>query len=165
LILRSLTDPKLRKKAVYTLFAVYVLLALNILFFIRSSLWSYYTYGEYFRENTNFVPFRAVAEFMSYMRDRNSYYHDMSFDNLVGNILIFLPSGVFLPALWKKQRRFRAFALTTAALIIGVEAVQFLTMCGSCDIDDFILNFFGAVIGYTLSRLKIIRKLMFISKE
>ena len=165
MILRLLTEPKLRAKIVYTLFIVYVLLALNLLFFIRSSLCGFCTYREYFRENTNFVPFRTVIEFIGYIRERNAYYLEMSKDNLVGNILISMPAGVFMPALWKKQRNFRVFALTIATAVIGVEVLQFITMRGACDIDDFILNFFGAVIGYTLSRLKIIRKLMFISKE
>ena len=43
--------------------------------------------------------------------------------------------------------------------------MQFLTMRGSCDIDDFILNFFGAVIGFSLTRIKIVRKLTFVGKE
>lgn len=125
----------------------------------------FYTYGEYFRENTNFVPFRTVIEFIGYIRDRDIYYLEMSKDNLVGNILIFMPLGVLLPAVWKMQRRSAVFFLTASAVIIGVEMIQFITMRGACDIDDYILNFFGAVIGYTLSRLKIVRKLMFVSKE
>ncbi|MBP5579771.1 MAG: VanZ family protein [Ruminococcus sp.] len=156
---------RLKKTIVFTLFAVYILLALNLLFFIRSSMRGFYTYGEYFRENTNFVPFRTVIEFIGYIRDRDIYYLEMSKDNLVGNILIFMPLGVFLPAVWKRQRRSAVFFLTASAVIIGVEMIQFITMRGACDIDDYILNFFGAVIGYTLSRLKIVRKLMFVSKE
>ena len=160
-----MTDLRLKKTIVLTLFAVYILLALNLLFFIRSSMRGFYTYGEYFRENTNFVPFRTVIEFIGYIRDRDIYYLEMSKDNLVGNILIFMPLGVFLPAVWKRQRRSAVFFLTASAVIIGVEMIQFITMRGACDIDDYILNFFGAVIGYTLSRLKIVRKLMFVSKE
>ena len=157
-----MTDVKLKRLIIYALFAAYVLLALNLLFFIRSSMWSFYTYGEYFRENTNFVPFRTVAEFAGYIRDRNRYYLDLSVDNLVGNLLIFMPAGVLLPALWKKQRSFCSFVLTIAAVIAGVEAVQFVTMCGSCDIDDFILNIAGAFTGFALTRLDIIKRLMFI---
>ena len=156
---------KLKKIIVFTLFAAYILLALNLLFFIRSSMRGFYTYGEYFRENTNFVPFRTVREFIGYIRDRDVYYLEMSKDNLVGNLLIFMPMGVFLPAVWEKQRRLVIFLLTASAVIIGVEIIQFITMRGACDIDDYILNFCGALIGYTLSRLKIIRKLMFVSKE
>ena len=52
--------------------------------------------------------------------------------------------------------------LTAAAVIIGVETIQFIAMCGACDIDDFILNITGAVMGFGLSRLNIVKRLMFI---
>ena len=153
---------KLKKIIVFTLFAVYILLAFNLLFFIRSSMWKYYTYIEYFRDYTNFIPFRTVIEFIGYIRDRNVYYLEMSKDNLIGNLLIFMPLGVFLPAVWKKQRRFVSFFLTASAVIIGVETIQFITMCGACDIDDYILNIAGALAGFALAGIKIIKRLMFI---
>ena len=156
---------RLKKNIVFTLFAVYILFALYLLFFIRRSMWNFYTYGEYFREYTNFIPFRTVVEFIGYIRDRDEVYGDLSVDNLWGNLAIFMPAGIFFPAIWKKQRTFRTFALTAAAVIIGVEILQFITMRGACDIDDFILNFFGAVIGFTLSRIKIIKKLTFLGGE
>ena len=124
-------------------------------------MWRYYTYGEYFRENTNFVPFRTVAEFIGYIRDRDEVYGDMSLDNLWGNLAVFLPAGVFFPAIWKKQRRFGSFLLTASAVIIGVETIQFAAMCGACDIDDFILNITGALTGFALSRLGIVQRLTY----
>ena len=153
---------RLKKTIVLTLFAVYILLALNLLFFIRSSMWKYYTYGEYFREYTNFIPFRTVIEFIGYIRDRDIYYLELSKDNLAGNLLIFMPVGVFLPAIWKKQRRFGSFLVTASAVIIGVEAIQFITMRGACDIDDFILNMAGAAVGYAFTRINMIKRLTFI---
>ncbi len=153
------------RAAIYILFGVYAIAALYLLFFMRRSMWDYLTYGEYFRYNTNFIPFRTVAEFAGYMRSNDEIYGDMSFVNIWGNLAVFLPAGIFFPAIWKKQRRFRSFAVTAAAVIIAVEILQFLTMCGSCDIDDFILNFCGAVIGFSLTRIKIIRKLTFVGTE
>ncbi|WP_294755060.1 VanZ family protein [uncultured Ruminococcus sp.] len=153
---------RLKRTIVLTLFAVYILLALNLLFFIRSSMWKFYTYGEYFREYTNFLPFRTVIEFIGYIRNRDIYYLELSKDNLAGNLLIFMPLGVFLPAIWKRQRRFGSFFLTASAVIIGVEIIQFITMCGACDIDDFILNMAGAAAGYALTRINMIKRLTFI---
>lgn len=153
------------RAAIYILFGVYVIAALYLLFFMRRSMWDYLTYSEYFRYNTNFVPFRTIAEFAGYLRDKDEVYGDLSFVNIWGNLAAMLPAGIFFPAIWKKQRRFRVFALTAEAVIICVELLQFLTMRGSCDIDDFILNFFGAVIGFSLTSIKIIRKLTFVGKE
>lgn len=156
-----LTDMNVKKLIICSLFVLYVFLALNLLFFIRASMLRFYTYGEYFRENTNFLPFRTVIEFIGYIRERNMYYLELSRDNLVGNLLIFMPFGVFLPALWKKQRRFVSFLLTASAVITGVEIIQFITMCGACDIDDFILNIAGAVTGFAFTRINMIKRLMF----
>ncbi len=151
---------KIKKLIICSLFVVYVFLALNLLFFIRESMLRFYTYGDYFRENTNFVPFRTVIEFIGYIRERNMYYLELSRDNLAGNLLIFMPLGAFLPAIWKKQRRFGVFAPTASAVIICVEIIQFITMRGACDIDDFILNMAGALAGFALTRIRIIKRLI-----
>ena len=155
----------IKRVIVFTLFAFYVISAAFMLFLMRESLWGVCSYGEYFRENTNFVPFRTVAEFADYLRSNDDIYGDISAENIFGNIIAFLPIGVFFPAIWKKQRRFGSFALTAAAVIISVEIIQFITMRGACDIDDFILNFFGAVIGFSLSRLTIVKKLAYVGEE
>ena len=150
-----------KKLLVIALFVIYAAAAYYLLFYIRSSMLNFYTYGEYFRKNSNFVPFRTISEFVRYYRADDIIYGEFSFDNLWGNLAVFMPVGVLFPALWKKQRSFKVFALTIAAVIIGVEAGQFLTMRGSCDIDDFILNISGAFIGFAFSKLNIVRKLIF----
>jgi glycopeptide antibiotics resistance protein len=132
-----------------------------MLFFMRSSLLGVFTYGEYYREYTNFVPFRTVTEFIGYLRTNDDIYGDISAENIFGNLIAFLPTGLFFPAIWKKQRRFVSFLLTASAVITGVEIIQFITMCGACDIDDFILNIAGAVTGYAFTRINIIKRLMF----
>lgn len=161
MIQHSLTDMKAKKLIIYTFFAVYIVAACYLLFFMRVSLLSYYTYGEYFRKNTNFVPFLTVREFIGYLRTDDAIYGDISFENIWGNLAAFLPTGVFFPAIWKKQRHFGVFALTIALVIIAVETIQLLTMCGSCDIDDFILNITGAFIGYALTKIGIVRRLTY----
>ena len=133
-----------------------------MLFFMRESLLGVCSYGKYFPENTNFVPFRTVIEFLGYLRDDDSVYSDISAENIFGNLAAFLPLGAFLPAVWKRQRRMGSFLLTASAVIIGVETVQFIAMCGACDIDDFILNITGAFTGFVLTKLNIVKKLMFI---
>ncbi|MCR4639316.1 MAG: VanZ family protein [Ruminococcus sp.] len=152
---------RIKSIIVFTLFAVYLICAVFMLFFMRESLLGICSYREYFRENTNFVPFRTIIEFAGYLRDGDTLYGDISFENIFGNLAAFLPTGVLFPAIWRKQRRFRSFLLTASAAITGVEMIQFITMCGACDIDDFILNLTGAVIGFGFSRLDIVKKLMF----
>ena len=44
--------------------------------------------------------------------------------------------------------KLKIYSIVMAALIIAVELVQVLTMTGSLDVDDFMLNSVGALIGY-----------------
>ena len=156
-----LTDLRLKKTIILTLFAVYIISAAYMLFFMRSSLWGVLTYGEYFQEYTNFVPFRTVEEFIGYLRTNDGIYGDISAENVFGNFLAFLPTGLFFPAIWKKKRHFVSFLLTASAVIIGVEIMQFITMCGACDIDDYLLNIAGAVTGFVFTKINIIKRLTF----
>lgn len=71
--------------------------------------------------------------------------------NLVGNVIMFLPLGL-LPGIWKRQRKPGWYALTTALGIAAVEAAQYLTRLGSADIDDWILNMVGALMGFEFWR-------------
>jgi glycopeptide antibiotics resistance protein len=47
-----------------------------------------------------------------------------------------------------------------AILVLIIEIIQFITFMGSADIDDLILNTIGAIIGYGIIKIKMIRKLL-----
>ncbi|WP_400245110.1 VanZ family protein [Niallia sp. JL1B1071] len=69
----------------------------------------------------------------------------------LGNILLFIPFGLLLPFLYKK--RLRAFVILGLAILcsLSIEIIQFFfTVDRAADIDDFILNIFGAMVGYFL---------------
>lgn len=76
---------------------------------------------------------------------------------LFGNVILFVPLGVFLPRL---STRFRRLALTAAAglcVSAGIELVQLGMRAAhvsprTVDIDDVILNVLGACLGYVLWR-------------
>ncbi len=78
--------------------------------------------------------------------------------NLIGNFLLFLPMGAMLPLLYPSMRRTWRFVLLQTLLLLAVEAAQLILRCGSCDIDDVILNLAGALAGYLAARLHLRRK-------
>jgi glycopeptide antibiotics resistance protein len=102
-------------------------------------------------ENINLIPFETVRLYWRLLQKGASaelLHHAVI--NLVGNVVMFVPLGWFLPAISGKFRgvfRATAFAVLLIAL---VEAVQYITGLGSCDIDDLILNLFGMLLGYLL---------------
>lgn len=73
--------------------------------------------------------------------------------NLVGNVVMFVPLGYFLGALFVPFRRFWRVLLWSAVLICVVELLQILTMLGSLDIDDLILNLLGILLGWCVWKL------------
>lgn len=92
-------------------------------------------------------PFRTILGYARRLPVSNPLRR-IAFVNLVGNLALFFPMGVFLPCLWKKQRNFFIFSLTCILQIAFVEISQLFTLLGSFDIDDFILNYVGAVGGF-----------------
>lgn len=73
--------------------------------------------------------------------------------NLLGNVALFLPLGIFLPMLFGCLRSFRRFAVVSILLVLMVELCQLLTGLGACDVDDWLLNVIGSVAGWSLWRL------------
>ncbi|MBQ3561723.1 MAG: VanZ family protein, partial [Oscillospiraceae bacterium] len=50
--------------------------------------------------------------------------------------------------------------LTCSVIVIAVELLQFITLAGSCDIDDLILNVSGAFLVYLAAKTKNIEKFL-----
>lgn len=67
----------------------------------------------------------------------------------LGNIGWFVPFGILVPLLWKKCR-FPSVLIFAFAFSLAIETTQLLFRKGVFEIDDLILNTFGAAIGYGL---------------
>ena len=109
------------------------------------------SYEKYFREYTNFIPFGTIrATFDAFAHGNLRYALVIT----LGNIFAFAPMAFFIPTLFKRVNNLKRFAILMISVIISVECLQFITMTGSCDIDDFILNAFGAIISYKIFQIK-----------
>lgn len=73
---------------------------------------------------------------------------DYSIPNLGGNIVGFIPLGFLLPSLFKGLRRGWKVMLVTFFVSLGFEGTQLLTLLGSFDVDDLLLNTIGGTLGY-----------------
>ncbi|MBD2868301.1 VanZ family protein [Paenibacillus arenilitoris] len=98
----------------------------------------------------NLVPFDTIKRYVVHY---DHFNFDIWFKNLFGNIVLFMPIGIFLPLLHVKYRRVFALTATTVLLIAAVELAQLLSKVGSFDVDDIILNTLGAVLGLVLTRM------------
>ncbi len=134
-----------------TVFGLYCGVMLWLLFDRTSSRIEGLSYAENLRLNRNLIPFFTIGNYWKVIVHRTNddvLVHCVI--NLLGNILLFVPAGYLMPRLWKKQRNFFRFFFTCVAAILAVELLQLVTLLGSFDVDDIILNVFGMLLGYIL---------------
>ena len=130
-----------------------------MLIFITLGRHGYHThsailYWDYIERNIQLVPMRTISGMVQSFLDSgtSSLVRTLSFVNLAGNIIMFIPAGFFLSRGSLSKCIQKALLLT-----LLVEIVQVFTLRGSFDIDDIMLNVAGAIIGYFLwKKLKII---------
>ena len=110
-----------------------------------------------FRVSTsNFIPFKTIASYIKgFFSNTVSGY--IANNNLMGNLVLFMPMGIFLPALFKSSRL--KHCLIVFIGLILVEVLQLVTGCGVFDIDDIILNFVGFFLVYSTMRAKFMEKI------
>ncbi len=111
----------------------------------------------YMKYSFNIVPFRTINLFISGYAKGIVNFRSFNI-NILGNLTAFMPYAIFLPLIFKKMNKFKNFIITITLTVIVIEILQFVTMSGSCDIDDLILNVFGASVVYFVAKIKCINK-------
>lgn len=96
-------------------------------------------------EGIRLIPFETIRQQLSTIDT------DESRTQLLGNTLLFLPWGFFLPLLWQRFRRFFPVAGMCLGLTCFIEGTQ-LFIGRTVDVDDLILNFLGSLFGAGLWR-------------
>ena len=100
--------------------------------------------------SVNLEPFHTIRSYVRFYRNTGS---PVSIMNLLGNVVIMVPLGMLLPVLFRTMRHFWTCLPLWALTAVGVEWLQWVTATGAADVDDSILNFLGAALGYLLVRL------------
>ncbi len=73
-------------------------------------------------------------------------------EQLILNVVMFIPFGLSLPMAARRARSFWVTAAITLGTTVTIETLQ-LFMGRSADIDDVIMNFLGGILGYLLFML------------
>lgn len=97
----------------------------------------------------NLTPLKEIKRFMKYIWDNDALGRAARL-NIFGNIIAFIPFGMYLPYTSESKLGFISTFLYIFSLSLTIELVQLITKVGSCDVDDIILNALGGVIGYIL---------------
>lgn len=166
LLSKVIKNNKPMKINLWIFFSLYLLLFITLTLFdiswgrngFKAIKWSKEIFNLYIENNFNIVPFKTI---INYLKNFDSLYSNSSIlYNLLGNFVACMPFAFFIPLLFKKQNKSKTFLITITLIVLGVELTQFLTLSGSCDIDDFILNISGALIFYLLIRIKSVNLLI-----
>ncbi len=92
--------------------------------------------------NFNLIPFRSIYRITVFS---STWLNP--FKILIGNILMFIPFGFFILFFQKNKRKLRLVVAYGFLLSFLIEGTQFLFTYRVADIDDLILNTFGAWCG------------------
>lgn len=90
----------------------------------------------------NFIPFKEIL--------RYDFGTNLFYKNIFGNMLLFLPYGVFI-AKYAKTDKLYVVLLLAFITSLSIEVIQFL-IGRVFDIDDIILNILGCTFGFLLYR-------------
>ena len=149
---------KASKTLYYILFILYCAVMLWLLFDRKQYQFSD-NHEEIWDYLVNLHPFKTIRGYLYVLQNREeAYLLGNAAINLVGNILIFIPYGIFLPYLFKRMRSFWKTILFGLLTVVCVELLQLVTLRGSCDIDDLILNMIGVLTGYVAYRVTYLKR-------
>lgn len=147
------------------LFLGYVGIMLFLLFVENREITQDMPYWAQVEKNCNFKLFHTIRNYWDVLT-RPEYYVEkwdayavyrlqacIAAVNLLGNVIMFVPMGLFLPMMWKKLHHLWRTVFVSLLVIVSVESVQLLSLRGRCDVDDFVLNMIGVFLGYGIWRL------------
>lgn len=132
---------KVLRRIEILLFAIYLAIMCYFLFFAER-LGRTYSGRTY---HYNLVPLKEIRRFWEY-RYTLDFWAVML--NLAGNVVAFIPFGVFLPSLFAKCRKVLPTVLLSFECSLTVEIIQLVGKVGSFDVDDILLNTLGGLLGY-----------------
>lgn len=101
----------------------------------------------------NFIPLGSILPILT----QNNFL--VTVRQIIGNVILFLPLGFFVPLVWKQQTNISLVLKIGFIFSIGIEVTQFLISLilgftyKVTDVDDVILNTFGCLIGYFLFKI------------
>ena len=138
------------KWILWVIFGIYIIIFLYATLFGHRSgaYYSDMTVGEYIARSVNLVPFKTISLYIKWILDGDRFNNYIPLTNLGVNLILLFPMGFFLPNLFDRLRNFIAYLSTNILILALVETIQLITRRGSFDVDDFILNILGAIIGF-----------------
>ncbi len=122
---------RLHDLLLYLVFIIYIVILLFIIFRMKRS-----------ERIVKLIPFSTISSFLAPSR----IFHHFTIVNILGNIVLFMPFGVYF-TLFSKNKKSNKNVLWIALISFLLETTQYIFKLGVADIDDVILNALGGYLG------------------
>lgn len=138
-------------------FIIYAIELISVVFFPIT----FYPPMPNYAPNVNIVPMKDIIILM------RSQLINIVIKNVVGNIILFIPLGFFVPIIYRNMNRFNYMLLLGLCFSIFIEITQFIIDYltkypnHTSDVNDVILNIIGLILGFIIQRG--IRKVSFMA--
>lgn len=127
-------------------FGFIIIFLVTRLFLISLFLGNKYLNPQRLPRQYNLVPFATITMYINPDNQRSAFL------DVIGNILLFVPMGIYIHALTCRKKIWIPVALSLLSTIL-IETAQFVLATGSFDIDDIMMNFLGALSGVLIFHL------------
>ena len=139
-------NKKENRLATWVCFLAYLLLLVYVLFF--SAGFGREDHAEY---RYNLTLFQEIGRYYGLGMRTGSW--TLFWMNVIGNICVFVPFGMFVPKLFAKCRKLISIILLSFEVSLLVEIIQLVTRVGSFDVDDLLMNTIGGILGYIIYKI------------
>lgn len=147
----------MKMKPIHALFILYLMSLFYVLFLYNRTFdlsWiakgGFPTLIKRQTDHINLIFFNTIFRYLQTMNYATGMRNIIV--NIGGHMLLLAPFGFFLPRLSKHFQNLVFFIFITTIIMIIIEGLQFISMSGSFDVDDALLNVIGAVIGFIFLR-------------
>lgn len=148
-------DKSERKKYLYYYLIIYIIVMISFTF--SNFRMTYKHLGDIiFVREYNLIPFRSITTLLN-----TPLGLSVGLYNIIGNLLMLTPLAIILPLINDKLKKKNVFIILIIITSLCIETLQYVTNCGSFDIDDIILNSIGAIGLYLIIINKKIYKLIY----
>ncbi|MEO6728517.1 MAG: VanZ family protein [Candidatus Dojkabacteria bacterium] len=131
--------PKLRQILLYLFLIAYLYFLVHILLFKNVAITDVFSVSRIIDRPLELIPFKSSLDILTNGRG-------FAMIELLGNIIFFVPLGIYLK-MFKVKETLLKYAYLIFAISLSVEVIQFTFGLGVADIDDVILNTIGGVLG------------------
>ena len=149
------------------LFVIYCILLIRVLFLsneYRTNKTLSFSFDKLFSkehlEINNIIPFGTISSYI-YKIINHKININIVVLNIFVNLILLTPMGFFVLMLFKdKIKNLKQFIILILIITLSIETLQFFTFSGTFDIDDIILNTFGAIAVYLIMKTNVSKKIL-----